>query len=320
MTRIVRPDGWGSPEVLRVAEVERPRAGAGQVVVDVRAIGVNPVDWKLYSGSFHAVTAENREDAGLAESAPAIGLECAGTIAEVGPGVEGLLVGDDVIVHPVTGAYAEVVVAPASSVTPKPEGLGWAEAAGLLLAGTTAAHALHAAGVGAGDTVLVHGGSGGVGLMAVQLARLAGARVVATAAERNHALLRELGAVPVAYGDGLEDRVRAAAPDGVDAAVDAAGTDEALDVSLALVADPHRIASITGSDRRVGTGIALLGYGPGQDAGTAFRAGARPALAQQAGDGSLRVLVARTFPLDRAAEAHELGIRGHAPGKLVLIP
>jgi NADPH:quinone reductase-like Zn-dependent oxidoreductase len=189
-----------------------------------------------------------------------------------------------------------------------------------MLTGTTAVHVLHAAGVGAGDTVLVHGGSGGVGLMVVQLATAAGATVIATAAERNHALLRELGAVPVVYGSGLADRVRAAAPQGVAAAVDLAGTDEALDVSLELVGDRTRIASITGSPRRAAAGITLLGYGPGEDAGTELRGAARRGLVERVGSGALRVIVDGTFPLEEAAKAHEIGIAGHAPGKLVLIP
>ncbi|TQS42498.1 NADP-dependent oxidoreductase [Cryptosporangium phraense] len=317
MNRIVKPTAYGTPDVLAVIEGPEPRAAADGVVVAVRAAGVNPIDWKLYSGAFHAVDDDHKDAAGLAASMPTLGLECAGVVTEVGADVTGVRVGDEVIVYPVTGAYADYVTAPATSVVPKPAGLGWAEAGALMLTGTTAVHALRAAGVGAGDTVLVHGGSGGVGLMAVQLA---GVTVVATAAERNHGLLRELGAIPVAYGPGLAERVRAAAPQGVDAAVDCAGTDEALDVSLELVADQARIASITGSPRRAEAGIKLLGYGPGQDAGTAVREAARGELVERAGAGALRVVVDMTFPLAEAAKAHEVGMAGHGAGKLVLIP
>ena len=151
--------------------------------------------------------------------------------------------------------------------------------------------------------MLVHGASGGVGLYAVQLARLRGARVIATAGERNHDLLRELGAEPVAYGDGLLDRVRALAPDGVDAALDLIGNDEAMDVSLALV-DRDRIATIANFARGPQEGVKLLGGGPGADAGDELRAAARPELARLAGSGELRVLVAATYPLDDAADAH----------------
>lgn len=307
---VVEADGEGAP----------PRATADGVVVEVRAAGVNPIDWKVYSGAFHAVDDDQKDAAGIAASMPAIGLECAGVVTEVGADVSGVRVGDEVVVYPVTGAYADCVTAPATSVLAKPAALGWAEAGSLMLTGTTAVHALQVAGVGAGDTVLVHGGAGGVGLMGVQLAIAAGATVIATAAERNHELLRELCAVPVGYGPGLADRVRAAAPQGVDAAVDFAGTDEALDVSLELVADRTRIASITGSPRRAATGIALLGYGPGQDPGTGIRAAARGDLLDRAGSGALRVVVDAAFPLADAAKAHEVGLAGHAPGKLVLIP
>lgn len=155
--------------------------------------------------------------------------------------------------------------------------------------------------------------------MAVQLARNLGAQVVATAAERNHRLLRDLGAVAVVYGEGLADRVRAVTPGPVTAAVDTVGTDEALDVSLLLVGDPSRIASISGSERRAEAGIKLLGYGPGQDGGTEVRSAARRDLAAQAGSGQLRVIIAATFPLAQAADAHRLGLTGHQPGKIVLL-
>jgi NADPH:quinone reductase-like Zn-dependent oxidoreductase len=320
MPRIVRPTAYGTPDVLAVTEMPLPRAAADTVVVEVRAAGVNPVDWKLYSGTFHSVQDKLKGAAGLVADLPSLGLECAGVVTEVGADVSGVRVGDEVIVYPVTAAYADYVTAPASSLLPKPAGLGWAEAGALLLAGTTAAHALHAVAAGPGDTVLVHGGSGGVGLMGVQLAAAKGASVIATAAPRNHALLTELGATPVAYGPGLADRVRAAAPGGVTAAVDFAGTDEALDVSLEFVADRARIASITGSDRRVGTGIKLIGYGPGQDAGTEVRHAARADLVDRAASGALRVVVDAVFPLAEAAKAHTAGLTGHGPGKLVLVP
>lgn len=320
MPRIVRPTAYGSPDVLQVIEILTPRADPDGVVVEVRAAGVNPIDWKLYSGAFHTVDDEHKDAAGIAASMPSIGLECAGVVTEVGAGVDGPQVGDKVIVYPVQGAYADYVTAPASSILAKPAGLGWAEAGSLMLTGSTAFHALHAAGVGSGDTVLVHGGSGGVGLMGVQLAATAGARVIATASEHNHALLVELGAIPVVYGPGLAERVRAVAGPGIDAAVDFAGTDEALDVSLELVPERTRIASIAGSGRRAQAGIKLLGYGPGQDAGTQVRAAARGQLVDRAGTGQLRVIVAATFPLADAAMAHKAGLAGHAAGKLVLLP
>ena len=310
MPRIVRPTAFGGPEVLAVVEMPTPLPQEGEVIVRVRAAGVNPVDRKMYSGAFHGANTD----------LPSIGLECAGVVEAIGPQVTTAAIGDEVIVYPVTGAYADVVCVPATSLLPKPLSLSWPEAGGLLLAGTTAAHALHAAAVAGDDTVLVHGGAGAVGLMAVQLARGLGAHVVATASPRNHGLLRELGATPVTYGPGLLDRVRQATAGGVDAAIDTVGTDEALDVSLAVVSDPRRIASIAGSERRNGTGIAQLGYGPGQDPGFAVRNAAREGLVERAGAGSHRVLVAATLPLTEAARAHEMVQSAHAPGKIVLLP
>src|SRR5689334_15491423 len=204
MPKIVRPTSYGNPDVLEIAQMPTPTAPIDGVVVHVRAAGVNPIDWKLYSGAFHRVADENKDSAGVGTgNLPALGLECAGVVTELGPQAVGVQVGDEVIVYPVTAAYAEFVTAPVTSLIPKPATLDWPEAGGLMLTGTTATHALHAAGVGAGDTVLIHGGAGGVGLMAVQLATAHGATVIATASEANHELLRDLGATPVSYGPGL---------------------------------------------------------------------------------------------------------------------
>ena len=321
MPRIIRPSEYGGPEVLRVTHNPVPEPAPGQVVVQVKAAGVNPIDWKLYSGAFHKVDDKHKDDAGIdADSLPKIGLECAGVVTALGAEVTDATVGDEVIVYPVVSAYADFVVVPTGSLIPKPAPLDWAQAGSLMLAGTTAVHALHAAGVQSGDTVLIHGGSGGVGLMAIQLAVDLGATVVATAAEANHELLRSLGAVAVSYGPGLLDRARAAAPSGFDAALDLVGTDEALDTSLALIGDPGRIASIAGGPRRAQEGVKVLGNAPGADTGTEIRQAARADLAARAGTGALRVIVDTTYPLDHAADAHRAGLAGHAPGKLVLIP
>jgi NADPH:quinone reductase-like Zn-dependent oxidoreductase len=180
-------------------------------------------------------------------------------------------------------------------------------------------HALTATGVGEGDTVLVHGAAGGVGLALVQLARARGARVIGTAGGDSADLVTRLGGDPVRYGEGLADRVRALAPDGVDAAVDAVGTDEAVDVSLELVADRGRIASIAAFGR-ADTGIRLLGNGPGADPGTEVRDAARLELVRLVADGRFEVVVAGTHPLDDVAAAHREGMAGHTHGKLVLLP
>lgn len=311
-SRRVVAAAFGGPESLAVEEVTLADPGPHEVHVQVRAAGVNPADVKAYAR------------AGDPAALPLpLGYEAAGVVVAVGEDaaddVGPLAPGDEVIVFRTRGAYAADVVVPDSTLTRKPAGLGWPEAGGLLLAGATAYHTLEATGVHDGDTVLVHGGSGGVGLYAVQLARLRGARVIATAGERSHDLLRELGAEPVVYGDGLLERVTGLAPDGVDAALDLVGTDEAMDVSLALVAR-DRIASIANFARGPQEGIRLLGGGPGADAGDELRAAARPGLARLAGDGELRVVVAATYPLDDAAEAHRSIATGHTTGKIALIP
>jgi NADPH:quinone reductase-like Zn-dependent oxidoreductase len=314
MTRAVVASGYGGPEVLEVLEEELAPPGPGEVAIAVRAAGVNPADVKAYSGVW------GTDPAALPKR---LGYEIAGVVSAVGPDATGPLgpvaVGDEVIAYRVGGGYATDLLAPASAIVPKPATLDWAPAGGLLLCGATAYHALEAATVGAGDTVLVHGGSGGVGLMAVQLAGLRGARVIATASARNHELLRELGAEPVEYGAGLLERVRALAPDGVDAALDLVGTDEAMDVSLALVGR-DRIATIANFERAPREGVKLLGNGPGADPGDDLRQAIRPELARLAGEGRLRVVVAATFPLEQAAAAHGLVAEGHTTGKVVLLP
>lgn len=315
MTRTVVATALGGPEVLAVTETPVAPPGPGEVLISVRAAGTNPIDYKLYSGAM------GRDPAWLPMR---LGFEVAGVVTEVADGTEGPLgrigVGDEVVGYPVPGGYAADVVAPAASVIPKPPALSFEQASGMMLTGVTATHALSVTRVGAGDTVLVHGAAGGVGLTAVQLAVVAGARVIGTASPGAHALLRELGAEPVTYGAGLEERVRALAPGGLDAAVDAVGGDEALDTSLALVADHGRIVTLLASRRAFDAGIKVVGGAPGADPGTEIRTAARPELARLAGEGKLRVLVAATYPLAEAAAAHRALAAGHTRGKIVLLP
>jgi NADPH:quinone reductase len=315
MPPVVFATAYGGPEVLSVADVPTAEPGPGEARITVRAAAVNPIDYKVYSGAF------GTDPARLPFR---LGGEAAGVVTDVGPGAVGpggpIAPGDEVIAYRASGAYAAELVVPGHALVPKPPGLGWAEAGGLLLTGSTAWHALAVNDVHAGDTVLVHGAAGGVGLMAVQLAAARGATVVATASPRRHETLRGLGAEPVAYGDGLADRVRAAAPGGVDVAVDTIGTDEALDVSLALVADRARIVTIAAFARGLREGIKVIGGGPGADPGTEIRDAARPELARLAGEGTLSVIVSGTFPLAEVARAHRAIMTGHAGGKIVLIP
>ncbi len=310
MPAAVIATAYGGPEVLSVIDEPVPEPGPGQVRIAVRAAGVNPVDWKMYSA---------RPGADPALLPIRVGLEAAGVVSAAGPD-HLARVGDEVIAFRAPGAYACELVVPATSLVPKPASLSWPAAAGLMLAGVTAWHCLVAARVAAGDIVLVHGGSGGVGAMAVQLAVLRGATVVATASPARHEILRGLGAVPVAYGPGLAGRVRAAVPGRVDVALDMVGTDEAVDVSLELVADRARIISIAAWARGQRDGITTLGGGPGADPGTEIRAAARPELARLAGEGSVTVHVTQTFPLGQAAAAHRAIMSGHTAGKIILIP
>lgn len=315
MTSAVVATAFGGPETLALIDADVPSPGHGEVAISVLAIGVNPIDVKVYSGLMGA------DPAALPMR---LGFEAAGVVTAVGPdavGPEGpVAVGDEVIAYRIGGAYAGDVVVPAAAVVRKPASLDWPQAAGLMLTGATAVHALTATSVVEGDTVLVHGASGGVGLMAVQLAVLRGARVIATASEHRHGLLEQLGAEPVTYGDGLLGRVRAMAPQGVDAALDLVGSDEALTTSLALVPDRDRIATIANFASGPAAGIKVLGGGPGADPGTEIRDGARVPLAKHAGDGSLVVHLGATYALDEVAEAHRLVASGKAQGKVVLLP
>ena len=310
MTRTVVARSYGGPEVLALQDIELPEPGEGQVLVDVRAAGTNPIDYKLYSGDM------GRDPDALPIP---VGMEVAGVVVAAGPGAAGytggLTVGDEVIVTGVTGGYADQVVAASSDVGHKPAALSFEEAAGLLLAGGTAWHLLTKTAVGTDDTVLIHGASGGVGLMAVQLATARGAKVIATASPAQHDQLRKYGAVPVVYGDGLADRVRAIGA--VDAALDLVGSDEALDVSVELVSDRTRIATIAGFGRAAELGIAALS---GADGGREIRDASRVEIIKLAAAGRLEVTVDKVFPLSEAADAHRYLQTGHAHGKVVLVP
>ena len=315
MTTSVVAMAFGGPEVLSVLDESVGVPGPGHVLVEVRAAGTNPVDYKLYSGAY------GKDPSQLPMR---LGMEAAGVVSAVGDDAEGpagpIHPDDEVIAYPIRGAYAALVVVPASTVVPKPSTLSFEEAGGLLLTGTTAVHALTVTGVGSGDVVVVHGASGGVGLMAVQLAVNAGARVIGTASQASHAYLRELGAEPVIYGDGLVERIRALVPGGVDAAIDAVGSDEAVDASIALVTDRKRIVTIAAFQRGLELGLKIIGAGPGGDPGTEIRAAARLELVRLAEAGKLQVRVAGTYPLSEAATAHRELAAGHTHGKIVLVP
>jgi len=283
---------------LEIVDVRVPDPGPHDVRVSVTAVGMNPVD---------AIN--------LADGATEVGYEIAGTIDAVGSGVTDRSVGDAVISFRVHGGYTTSLVIPSRDVFAKPDDLGWAEAANLLLTGSAAAEMIYRTHVSESDTVIVHGASGAVGISAVQQARLQGARVIGTAAEKNWDLLRRFGAEPVAYGPGLEGRIRALT-DRVDVALDAVGTDEAIDVSLALVSDRRRIASSAAFDRAPREGFWIVGYESGS---VEYRNRVRQPLVDLARKGKLVVPVARTFPFSEAPDALALVASGHAGGKVALL-
>ncbi|MVO89645.1 zinc-binding dehydrogenase [Streptomyces sp. p1417] len=297
---------YGGPEVLEYGDVRDPKVGPDSVLVKVRAAALNPVDHKCREGHL---------DQALDAVFPVVpGWDVAGVVVQPGVAVPEFAVGDEVIGYVredflSRGTLAEYVAAPVRTLARKPRNLSFAEAAGLPLAGLTALQVIDKAlTVAEGDTVLVHAAAGGVGSFAVQLARHAGARVIGTASERNHAYLRDLGAEPVEYGDGLAGRVSALAPDGVDAAFDTIGG-ATLKTSADLLAPGGRLASVADG--------AVVDLG-GQYCFVRPDAEDLTRLTELAEQGVLTVSVQETFPLDRAADAFRLIEQGRTRGKIVV--
>ncbi len=315
MARTAIARQFGDIQDLEIVDQPVGDPEAGQVRIAVRAASINPADLKQLRGMF----GRNEKSLPLR-----LGSEVSGVVTAVGPDAVGpagpIAVGDEVVGYPVRGGFAAELLVKASSVLPKPASLGWGEAAGLLVGAVTALHLVEAVALAAGDRVIIHGATGNVGLAAVQLARLRGAEVIGTVSAAHEDELRALGAVPVLYGPGLEDRLRVLLPDGADAALDTVGSDEALDASVALVRDRQRIASVAGFARGPELGIRLLGSGPGADPGTELRSGARLSMLQLAGDGVLVGPPVVSFPLQQVREAMALVGSGHAGGKVVLEP
>ncbi|SFD24136.1 NADP-dependent oxidoreductase [Streptomyces aidingensis] len=301
---------YGGPEALGPVELPEPKVAPGEVLIRVKAAGVNPVDWKLAAGNLDPL---------MVTHFPLVpGWDVAGVVERVGLDVPEFRAGDEVVAYVRKdqvehGTYAELVSANVRMVARKAESLSWEQAAGLPLAGLTAQRSLRRAGVpGPGEpaaTVLIHAASGGVGALAAQLAVASGARVIGTASERNHEFLRGLGVEPVVYGEGLAERVRALAPDGVDAALDFAGAG-AAEASLPLLrSGPGRLVSI------VDPGVTELG---GEYVWVRPDAEGLAELGRLADAGRLTVPVGGTFPLAEAAEAWRVSQEGHVRGKLVL--
>ena len=290
---------YGEPSVLRVVDVNEPHAGPGQIRVAVKAVGINPVDWKLRKGVYKA---------GL----PAItGSDIAGVVDEIGDGVTDVTVGDEVFGVAVSGGAAEYAVVENYAV--KPAGMPFEEAAGLPVPVETAARALQVLGLSSGQTWLINGAAGGVGSAAVQLARVRGATVIGTASAGNHDYLRSLGAVPTTYGGGLPARVKELAPQGVDAALDTSGRGALLDL-IEITGSPDRVVTI--ADPQAGQ------YGVPYTSGRSGESRAWHALAEAAElweRGQFSMPVAQTFPLADGPQAHRLSEEGHVRGKLVLL-
>ena len=305
MPKAVRFDNYGGTDVLRIEDVPRPVPGDGQVLVQVKAAGINPGESKIREGMLH-------------ERWPATfpsgqGSDLAGVVAEAGHGVTAFSPGDEVLGWTDNRAsQAEYVLAEVANLTAKPAGVSWEVAGALFVAGTTAYAAVRAAGLSAGDTVVVAGASGGVGSIAVQLAKRAGATVIGLASEPNHAWLSGHGVIPVSYGEGVVDRIREAAGT-VDALIDTVGGDY---VNLALDelgVQPSRVETLVRFDLVEKYGIKAEGSAAGASAAV---------LAELAGlvaDGELEVPVTAAFPLDQVQDAYRRLDQGHVLGKIVLV-
>lgn len=300
MSKAVRYSEYGGPEVLQWVEVEDPHAGEGHVRVAVRAAGMNPFDFKVRRGGYipnHTLPAGQ-------------GAEFAGVIDEVGTGVSGFAIGDEVLGFVGTGAQASHVVVAAKNVTHKPADLDWQTASGIGLVANTAKRAVDSLALGPNDTVLVTAAAGGVGIPTVQFALATGATVVGTASESNHDFLRQLGVIPVAYGEGEGERLRAAAPHGYTAVLDNKGGD-ALLTALELGVPAERVNTI--ADRALAAEHGFTAVGGGGKTADELAAFAR-----QVAAGELVIPVRQSYPVTEVAEAYRDLETGRGRGKLVL--
>jgi NADPH:quinone reductase-like Zn-dependent oxidoreductase len=292
---------YGGPEVLQWAEAPDPHAGPGQIRIAVRAASVNPIDWKAFSGAMSG--GEPMAGTGY------LGADAAGVVDEVGEGVTGVSVGDEVFGR---GRNTQAEYAVLDSWAAKAPSIDWAVAAAAGVAGETSERGLRLLEVKAGDTLFVDGGAGGVGAATVQMALARGARVIASASEANHDYLRELGATPVLYGQGVAERVRAAAGGPVDAVFDVAGKTPVEDL-ISLAPKPSQVVSVANFAAGQ-AGARVTGGGADSHPMEAL------ALTAELLAENKLVLKVQTFPFDRAAEAYRISQGGHVRGKLVLVP
>jgi NADPH:quinone reductase-like Zn-dependent oxidoreductase len=278
-----------------------PHPGPGQIRIAVRAASVNPVDWKLMTG----VMSGGQPLAGTGY----LGYDAAGVVDEVGEGITGVFVDDEVFGR---GQHTQAEYATLDSWAPKPPSIDWAVAAAAGVAGETSERGLRLLGVQAGAAIFVDGGAGGVGAVAVQMAVGRGARVIASAGEANQDYLREIGAIPVLYGEGVAARVRAAAGGRVDAVFDVAGKTPVQELT-SLVSEPSQVLSI--ANFAAGQAGARVTGGSADSRPMEALAEVAELLAQ-----NKLVIKVQTFPFDRAAEAYRHSMGGHVRGKLVLVP
>jgi len=299
--RALQFTAYGGPEVLMWGDAPVPDPGPGQIRIAVRAASVNPVDWKVLAGAMSG---------GQPLAGPGyLGRDAAGVVDQIGEGVTGVSVGDDVFGR---GQNTQAEYAVLDSWATKPPSVDWAVAAATGVAGETSERGLRLLGVQAEDTIFVDGGAGGVGAVAVQMAEARGARVIASASQANQDYLREIGAIPVVYGEGVAGRVQAAADGRVDAVFDVAGKTPVQEL-ISLVSEPSQVLSI--ANFAAGQAGARVTGGGADSRPMEALAEAAELLAQ-----NKLVIKVQTFPFDRAAEAYRISLGGHVRGKLVLIP
>jgi NADPH:quinone reductase-like Zn-dependent oxidoreductase len=304
--RAVRFDEYGGVDVLTVRDVEDPVAGPGGVLVAVKAAGINPGEISIREGRLHArwpATFPSGE-----------GTDFAGVVRTVGDGVAGFMVGDEVLGWTEERAsHAELVVVPADQLTAKPASVSWEVAGSLFVVAMAAYASVQAVAPQAGETVVVSAAAGGVGSVAVQLARRTGATLIGLAGEHNHDWLRRHGIVPVTYGDGQADRIREVAHGTIDAFIDTFGVGY-VDLAIGLGVAPQRINTII--DREAVGRLGVHGQGTHAIASATLLAEVTGLVA----DGSLEIPVARTFTLDQVRDAYDELSERHSHGKLVLLP